>query len=449
MTKAKSFQPLLEHLETRIAPVARAWQPAVGSNNFNTANNWSPAGVPGSGDVALFSARFTNGNASCLLPTNESVGAWQVAPSYTGTFTLQTNCTLSIGNQDDSYLGVGATYIQQSLGSSITITDGNVTWEGSNVNAARGSALSNIWLKGSASLTLDNGSPQLGSNLIIDGTATFTISSIGRSTLSNLVMANGAGIDLESTASAVPGFWINGAVNVTATSGTATNITVNVGVALIAPGAGKTFTSDATLTVGGGSVEFSNGTTKFTTDRIADIYQTGGTVQLDGGATVNCQYSVQQDGGTFLVPASGSKAYLTTSPSDGGDAVFKGTVSIGDGTGTAVLDWSGYQLFFDPSSTLNVTVNGAVSGTCSRIDSHGSPDGSGGSVATNGTLSVIDIVAAPTVGNIYYFLTDDASAFSSSWPSLTSTGFGTSASTWSQVGQQSGGVWEQGISCIT
>jgi hypothetical protein len=80
-------------LLTALAPRAEAantnkyWNPASG-NSWNTAGNWSPSGVPGSGDVAIFDG--TTNNANCTLDATVNVAGLALTNGYSGTVTQGT-----------------------------------------------------------------------------------------------------------------------------------------------------------------------------------------------------------------------------------------------------------------------------------------------------------------------------------------------------------------------
>ena len=54
LNRSKSCRPRLEWMEPRTLLSAVTWTGDAGDNNWDTANNWSPVGVPGSGaDVTI------------------------------------------------------------------------------------------------------------------------------------------------------------------------------------------------------------------------------------------------------------------------------------------------------------------------------------------------------------------------------------------------------------
>ena len=79
------------------------WNPTDGTN-WNTAANWSPSGLPGTADIAIFNSD-TN-NTGCVINTNISVAGILIT-NYTGTVTQGLDRTVTIGASEyRQYSGV-------------------------------------------------------------------------------------------------------------------------------------------------------------------------------------------------------------------------------------------------------------------------------------------------------------------------------------------------------
>ena len=97
----------------------KVWTGAV-DNNWNNANNWSPSGVPGSGDIAIFDNTCTR----CDMTINATVNVLGIdmRSTYTGTITHSTH-TITVGAS--GWLQAGGTFNGGSGGINITNNTGN------------------------------------------------------------------------------------------------------------------------------------------------------------------------------------------------------------------------------------------------------------------------------------------------------------------------------------
>ena len=70
----------------------KEWLGDGSANLFNVAGNWTPSGVPGAGDVALFNDKANNRNCNFNITTGSSltIGEIIVESTYGGTVLLQT-----------------------------------------------------------------------------------------------------------------------------------------------------------------------------------------------------------------------------------------------------------------------------------------------------------------------------------------------------------------------
>jgi autotransporter-associated beta strand repeat/autotransporter-associated beta strand repeat len=84
---------------TFIAPNTKLWTFGAGDSNWNTAANWTPAGVPGAGDSVVFNTGNIY-NANCNLNANASVRAIQFTYAYMGKFNFMDKTLTISGNAD-------------------------------------------------------------------------------------------------------------------------------------------------------------------------------------------------------------------------------------------------------------------------------------------------------------------------------------------------------------
>ncbi|MFN4896123.1 MAG: beta strand repeat-containing protein, partial [Pseudomonadota bacterium] len=72
---------------------AKYWQPTSG-NNWNTAANWSPSGVPTSANTVYFDSAYSTAN--CNINANIDVNGFIINSGYTGTITQGASNTIAI-----------------------------------------------------------------------------------------------------------------------------------------------------------------------------------------------------------------------------------------------------------------------------------------------------------------------------------------------------------------
>lgn len=70
----------------------KEWLGDGSANLFNVAGNWTPSGVPGAGDVALFNDKANDRNCNFNITTGSSltIGEIIVESTYGGIVLLQT-----------------------------------------------------------------------------------------------------------------------------------------------------------------------------------------------------------------------------------------------------------------------------------------------------------------------------------------------------------------------
>lgn len=121
------------------------WTGATDSN-WNTSTNWLGNSVPGTGEVALFTAAY-NVDANIDVPVD--VGGMQIIGGYSGTITQQSGQTLTVGSsgftQSNGTFNGGDSTI--TIGGPVTISDGTFTGGSSSID------VTGVFLQSGGSLT--------------------------------------------------------------------------------------------------------------------------------------------------------------------------------------------------------------------------------------------------------------------------------------------------------
>jgi autotransporter-associated beta strand protein len=340
------------------------WSTAAGSAWLDTAN-WTGAVVPGTTDIAQFSANPTSGATGVGINMNGTTnnGANHQAVGAIEVTNLRNNLNLLVGN-------------------SSTTIDGTFTLNGATVNSVPNTVLRNNGggtttltlqnIQGSGNKTMavvfDNGAP------VVDAVGPVTISSI-------LTSANGF------TKSGTGTFILSGSANSTGA------ISINEG-RLQLGNAGAFGGAGAVTVASGGELRFQSGGT-LTTTRALTISGTGVSgvgaitaggstvVNLDGGITLSADSTIKGDGGCSFntivgSDISGTNTNLTVNLDGSTVSTFNGNLSLGSG---GMTKGSG--------STLNL--NGTISYTGATLVNGGvlAIGGTGGSILTTSDITTV------------------------------------------------------------
>ena len=81
-------------LAGRATAADKYWNPTSG-NGWNTGANWSPSGVPGGSDVAIFDGGTSSGD--CLIDVNANAVGVLITNAYAGTITQGAGKTVTVG----------------------------------------------------------------------------------------------------------------------------------------------------------------------------------------------------------------------------------------------------------------------------------------------------------------------------------------------------------------
>jgi hypothetical protein len=393
----------------------------VNGTSWNTANNWSPSGLPAAGDDVFLNvngthtltlditASSTPSFKSLTIQNSKntlSIGAKTLnvnSPGATGISVGDASITLAGGVINDS-AGLSTTSAGDITGHGTLNITGSVTGAGTlaasggtlEVNGAVGS-IGSLTIAGSATLLLDGTSSATG--VTFQGTGgTLEINTAGSLTVSSALAVGNNIVKLDGSAGTVQltdtsGITLSGgSISGTGTIAAGTNIsgagTVGISIAnsgtITASGGTLDLTGTVTgrsLLIGNGSDLKIDGTVTAAALTINNVNQTlevgaSGNLTLTGAQTLT-NGKIQIDGGTL----TDSSGITLTSP---GQIIGSGTISAntaisGTGTVTAnggILDIlgtinSGVKLAIGTStaSTLKIDGTATASSAISLIDS--------------------------------------------------------------------------------
>jgi autotransporter-associated beta strand protein len=340
------------------------WSTAAGSAWLDTAN-WTGAVVPGTTDIAQFSANPTSGTTGVGINMNGTTnnGANHQAVGAIEVTNLRNNLNLLVGNSSTT------------IGGTLTLNGATVNSVSNTVLRNNGGGTTTLTLQntqGSGNKTMavvfDNGAP------VVNAAGAITISSI-------LTSANGF------TKTGAGTFIVSGSANSIGA------IAINEGRLQL--GNAGAFGGAGSVTVAsGGELRFQSGGT-LTTTRALTISGTGVSgvgaitaggstvVNLDGGITLSADSTIKGDGGCSFntivgSDLSGTNTNLTVNLDSGVVSTFSGNLSLGSGGMTK-----------GGGSTLNL--NGTTSYTGATLVNGGvlAIGGAGGSILTTSDITTV------------------------------------------------------------
>ncbi len=326
------------------------------STNMSTAANWSPANVPGAGDIARWNAA-TYGNQ----------------PSLTAGLTIG-QLLFGEGNSDPVTIGGGSGLTLNRLeGVGIQMTNGAVTI---NAPITLGNSLSFI-----------NNNPSGGNALTVTNTMSgvkrLTVSGSGDTIVGDLLLGTTAGLTMNGTGTLT----LNGSANNTqgnASGGEGSTIVNSGTVKFNKGGTARAVTGDTkALTIGGvnatpATVLYTGTSTNMIASGASVYILGGGRLDVNGGT----QYSVGP--GVFYINSMGAAGDTTPIMNSGSGGTFH--FSSGN---TYILPRPGYTTTLDSGSGTNV-LNGALYSLIA---------GSYGGLSRDGTVRVngkINLGSAPS-----------------------------------------------------
>ncbi len=408
----------------------------AGGGSWLTAGNWSPNGIPGSGDNVTFS----NG-ATATISNVPQASLTRLSVSGNSTITLIT------ASDDTLTLGNPATAFSVAAGSTLNIagtSSGPITilFSGSGNTATIAGTVNIQGATNQGRYIASNSNTTVTGTLSINGSAALLTSAAN-----NLTIANGGKFQLAGTATAIPtATWNTGSTlefantfsSPTTVSFAATPLPYNISVNadMTASGAINLNTSLTTLTIAGNVTVSNTGQGKLNlnnssgakTFNISGLYsQSGGTVIMapaSGATTVQVNgsgTSVVSGGSLTLNGASATSSALSLT---GNLILSGGTINIQDGysqpgTGNATMIVTGnftqtggtFEFLTaatneNATSTLNVAGNFTRSGVASFMKATGGQAVNGqaaGYINLNGTNQSLSVDAdVPTPNNIKY-----------------------------------------------
>jgi hypothetical protein len=174
---------LLGGLAQRAEATDKYWTPTSG-NGWNTGTNWSPSGVPGSGDRAIFDD--TTNNTSCTLDTTVNVAGILITNAYSGTITQSAGITVGASG----WAQASGTF---AGGSQAIAINGAFTLSGGTFTGTSGTmTMKGNWAHTAGSFSHNNGTVTFDGN-----SSTYSIAVPGTETFYNLTATCFAYITLE------------------------------------------------------------------------------------------------------------------------------------------------------------------------------------------------------------------------------------------------------------
>ena len=112
----------------------KTWDGGGTDNNWTTAANWNPEGIPASGETALFDN--TSNVKPCVLNASTSIYGFRTTSGYTQTITQSTGAALTIGA--GSFRQDGGTFIGSSTATDAININGDFTLSGGSFTSTKG-----------------------------------------------------------------------------------------------------------------------------------------------------------------------------------------------------------------------------------------------------------------------------------------------------------------------
>jgi hypothetical protein len=350
----------------------KTWTNGGGTGNWNNNANWSPSGVPGSGDDVVFNSSSV---ASCTLDVAPNVQGFTISSGYTGTITETAGQTVTVGT--DGFSETGGTFTGSSGGDAIQI-NGNFSVTGGTFTSTNG-----VLSLAGATNTFSSGFVHNSGHVIFSGVST-TIS--GSSTFYEVEFgayyAHPAGIDYLFTIATGTVFTVN---NTTLFDGNYSDIYFQGGgevddkgdLLLGSPEPDATPSSTFNFVLDGTGTQNINdqGYTNLEYDQFFElpsltINKSSGVVNLIGNIRVNGAFN-NKDGPSFISAGSSTIGFsgLSSSSTITGSSTFNNVwlgsheyqvnTSVTIATGTAIT--AGNLLFLSvDSSYLQLSGGGTI-----------------------------------------------------------------------------------------
>jgi len=350
---------LLTGLAPRAEAVDKYWNPTSG-NGWNTGANWSPSGVPGAGDVAIFDGN-TN-NADCALDATVNVTGMVLTNGYSGTVTQGTATPITVGasgwSQSTGTFSGSTNTINLGLGSPNTtgpwILSGGTFNAGNQTINVRGIYVNSSWTYSGGTFNAGSSTVSLwadNSTITISGSQTFnnlTMNGVYQTHWANYTVPTGTTLTVTNTLSLLDG----GAVNAGfAFVGTGT-IAAQGNITASCLRAGNGYFGPVLLLINGtGDQTFTNGGAAM---RCIEINKPSGTLSLAGTHRVSGGDWGQPGSWTYTAGTLNAGASTITFIGENGGLTISGSHTLGNVSFVNVGPTHGNTMTIAAGTTLTV-----------------------------------------------------------------------------------------------
>ena len=328
--RARGFRPLLENLETRLAPAVVHWN--VDTSGFwDDVSNWDTGNVPAAGDDVIIDR--PNANLTVTVRDHEAIN------------TLQNSDTLNIASggglevvsagQLGGTLALGGDYLQVDAATTLT---GTLAWSSGTVFTG-GQGLTNA-----GNLALNNPNDVTLSGILFNN-ATVSQTGAGNLVINNTITNNATGlIDFQSDAGITGNGLVNNSGMIRKSAGT--------GVSRI----GASAIENAYLNQLGGTLDAESGTLELDQLRTS-VLETGGVWNAAAGATLD--FEGNGGSGTYFAGSFTGSGAGTVQLNSGFFGIDSGGATFNFPAG--LLQWTGGTFFANPlTNTGTITLAGGA-----------------------------------------------------------------------------------------
>lgn len=384
---------------SNLAEGQKVWVGNV-SSDWNNANNWSPAGVPGAGDNIIIGP-VSGGNNQPSIATLE-MGQWNRPSSLI----IQNNAVLTITN---SIVMAGTNSVTLKSGGRISHTGTTATlWPNSGTSTftiENGQFSTNANFTVNSNLTVDTGSFTVNGNLIINGNRTLT-NRYAKLVVNGNLQLNNSGSTFRSGNDTVI---INGRLLAGGNNFYGDSAYVEINGNGNNTISGDFYTNAATIKfnpnsfteIGSGGRFYANSGTVYFNDSVragnnGKIFANAGTIYFSKSIVVSANGEIDAGSGTIVFEGNATFTNNGTMNAGSGDITFGGDVTVNNSGGTINAGSANITISgninnsgnFNPG-TSTVVLNGDSTQTISNnITFHNLVIETEGSVVANGNITV-------------------------------------------------------------